>query len=56
MNWLDFEIYVGDLLEENGIKTTEELMSFSDDIHNRVEVAIADYAIDFGIEDYIPLY
>lgn len=53
---LNFEIYVGDLCDEENIKTEKELTKFSEDLHQLVENAIRDYASDNDIEDYCPAF
>lgn len=55
-DWLNFEIYVGDLLEEQNIKDADKLGKFSNDLHQQLEVAVIDYANDIGINDYDPVY
>ena len=52
----DFEIYIMDLAEAHDIKTKEELEFFADRLHEHLETAIQDYAMDEDIEDYDPCY
>lgn len=55
-DWLNFEIYIGDLLEEQNIRDADKLGKFSDELHQQLEMAVEDYANDTGIEDYDPVY
>lgn len=54
--YLDFEIYIGDLLEEKGFRTSEDLEEFADTLHTAIENAFNDYAVDYGIGDYEQQY
>lgn len=51
---LNVEIYIGELAEQNNIKTKEDLEMFSNNIHQIIENALMDYANDESIEDYEP--
>lgn len=51
---LNVEIYIGELAEQNNIKTKEDLEMFSENIHQIIENALMDYANDENIEDYEP--
>lgn len=55
-DWLNFEIYIGGLIESEKIKDAETLRRFSDSMHQQMELAVQDYADDEGIEDYDPVY
>ena len=56
MNWIAFEIMIGDICEEENIKTAEELESFADELHQRLENSILDYTLDNNIDGYEPSY
>ena len=45
---INFEIFVMDHCE--GAKTTEDLEELAEDLHERIELAIQDYAMDEGID------
>lgn len=56
-DYLDFEIYVMELCEKSKPKTTKEFEHLSDNLHQSIETAIADYIEDAEIEcDYEPQY
>ena len=54
--YLEFEIYIADLLETKGLRTSEDLEEFSDTLHTSIENAFNDYATDYGIGDYEQQY
>ena len=56
MSKLEFEIFIADLLEEKGFRTSEDLEEFADTLHTSIEIAFTDYATDYGIEDYEQQY
>lgn len=56
MSNLEFEIFIDDLLEEKGFRTSEDLEEFADTLHILIESAFTDYAMDYGIEDYEQQY
>lgn len=56
MNRIEFEIMIGDMCEEEGIKTAEELERFADKLHQDLENSMMDYAYDYNIEGYEPSY
>jgi len=53
---MEFELLVGDMCEREGIKSVSDLEEFSDNLHNIIENALRDYALDYDIEDYEPCY
>lgn len=53
---LEFEILIGDIIENEGVKTGEELSKLSEDLHSAIESAFCDYCMDNDIEDYEPLF
>lgn len=56
---LNFEILVMDLCEAAKPKSCVDLEDISEDLHQRVEIAIQDYIYDsenLNIDDYNPLY
>lgn len=57
MQLIDFELYIIDMLENNGIESGEELTAISFLLHEAVENAMYDYALDNDIyDDYEPSY
>lgn len=56
MNNIEFELIVMDMIYEHKIKDADELRDFSDGLHQSLEMAVEDYALDEGIENYIPVY
>ena len=55
MNDIEFELIVMDMIADHEIKDADELRDFSDRLHQSLEMAVWDYALDEGIE-YIPVY
>ena len=54
---LRFEILIADLVENEGIKSANDLQNFSNDLHEYIENALIDYAYDNNFsEDYSPMY
>ena len=53
---LKFEILIGDIIENEGFKTGEELNKLSENLHSAIESAFYDYCMDNDIEDYEPLF
>ena len=54
-NGLSFDIYIMDLIEAQKPKSAKDLIDFSEDLHQRVEMAIQDYIFDdenLDIDDY----
>lgn len=51
-DWLNFEIYIGDLIVRQEIATGEALSKFAEELHEHVENAVCDYAMDEGFYDY----
>lgn len=56
MNYIEFELAIMDMIDEQKIKDADTLRDFSDRLHQSLEMAVEDYASDEGIEDYIPVY
>lgn len=56
MNDIEFELMVMDMITEHKIKDADKLRDFSDELHQSLEMAVEDYALDEGIENYIPVY
>lgn len=54
-NFIEFELLVYEMIPE-GIDNVEDLQTFTYDLHQHLEIAVEDYAMDIGIEDYIPTY
>lgn len=58
LSWKDglsFEIFVSELCESVKPKTCKDLEKLSEDLHDRIEVAIEDYISDsdnLNIDDY----
>lgn len=48
-NGLNFDIYVMDLCEIINPQKASDLNNFSEDLHERVEMAIQDYIYDNGL-------
>lgn len=58
-NGLSFDIYIMDLIEAQKPKSVKDLIDFSEDLHQRVEMAIQDYIYDddtLDLDDYDPQY
>ena len=58
-NGLSFDIYIMDLIETQKPKSAKDLIDFSEDLHQRVEMAIQDYIYDddtLDLDDYDPQY
>ena len=55
-DWLNFEIYIGDLLEKQNIMDAEKLGKFSDELHQQLEMSVQDYANGIGMNGYEPVY
>lgn len=53
---LDFELSVLDMLESDPPKTAEDLEWVSATLHEHLETALMDFAMDAEIEDYDPQY
>lgn len=53
---LEFEILIDDMCEREGIESAKDLERFADNLHNIIENALRDYALDYDIEDYEPCY
>lgn len=56
---LNFDIYIMDLIESKQPKNASELIDFSEELHQRVEMAIQDYIYDdekLDINDYEAQY
>ena len=54
-NGLSFDIYIMDLIEAQKPKSAKDLIDFSEDLHQRIEMAIQDYIYDdenLDIDDY----
>ena len=56
-NGLSFEIYIMDLIEayKSDLTSASDLNDFSEDLHQRIEMAIQDYIYDdenLDIDDY----
>ena len=56
-NGLSFEIYIMDLIEayKSDLTSASDLNDFSEDLHQRIEMAIQDYIYDdenLNIDDY----
>lgn len=52
---LNFDIYIMDLIESKQPSNASELIDFSEELHQRVEMAIQDYIYDdekLDINDY----
>lgn len=52
----DFELAVMDLAEALEVKSKEDLEWLSCTLHEHLEIAVEDYAMDEGIEDYEAQY
>lgn len=53
---VQFELAVMDFAESYEVKTKASLEWFSVTLHEHLEIAMQDYAMDEGIEDYDPQY
>lgn len=53
---IEFELAAMDFAEACEVKTKADLEWFSAILHEHLETAIQDYAMDEGIEDYDPQY
>lgn len=54
-DFIEFELLIYEIIPE-GIDNVEVLQNFAYDLHQHLEIAVEDYAMDGGIEDYIPVY
>ena len=52
MDYLDIEIMIGDFLLNENIKDVTQLQIIADLIHQHVEAAISDFALDSNFDDY----
>lgn len=52
MDYLDIEIVIGDFLNDADIKNVNRLQIIADIIHQHVEAAISDFALDNSFDDY----
>ena len=55
-DFLDFEILVMDMVADRDIKDPDQLRDFSDRLHQSLELAIEDYALDMRIDNYESVY
>lgn len=53
---IEFELAAMDLAEALEVKTRDDLEWLSDTLHEHLETAMAEYAMDEGIEDYDSQY
>lgn len=53
---IQFELVAMDFAEACEVKTKDDLEWFSATLHEHLETAIQDYAMDGGIEDYDPQF
>ena len=56
---LNFEIYVGDLIEALKPKSEEEIERIADELHQSLEIGISDFIDDseeFDLDNYNPQY
>ena len=53
---IDFECVIMDLAENLEVKNKDDLEYLSATLHEHLETAIEDYAMDEEIEDYEPKY
>ena len=59
INWYtlnDFELVIMDLAEALEAKTKDDLERLSATLHEHLEMAVEDYAMDIKIEDYEAQY
>lgn len=56
MAFVEFEIAAMDFAEDCEVKTKDDLEWFSATLHEHLETAMQDYAMDEEIEDYDPQY
>lgn len=56
MDWLDFECMIADWAENDERKDSKSLEFFADHLHQHIEIALMDYALDNDIDDYEPSY
>lgn len=54
--WIEFELVCMDLMEALEVKTRDDLEWLSCTLHEHLEIAAQDYAMDEGIEDYEAQY
>ena len=54
--WIEFELVAMDFAEACEVKSKDDLEWFSAMLHEHLETAMQDYAMDEGIEDYEPSY
>lgn len=55
-SFIQFELVAMDFAESCEIKTKDDLEWFSSTLHEHLEIAMEDYAMDKEIEDYDPQY
>lgn len=53
---IEFELAAMDFAEAYEVKTKDDLEWFSATLHEHLETAMQDYAMDLEIEDYEPQY
>lgn len=53
---VEFELSAMDFAEDSGVKTKDDLEQFSALLHEHLENAMLDYAMDLGIDDYDSQY
>ena len=51
MNLIDLDILIMEMCEENEIVDGQTLSVFSQELHNTIERAIQDYALDYDLEN-----
>ena len=56
MTLIEFELGVMDLAEALEVKTADDLEWLSSTLHEHLETAMGDYAMDGEIEDYEPQF
>lgn len=56
INWMQFELYVMDLVEQAKCETASDYENIAEKLHESVETAIQDMCFDAGIDDYSPSY
>ena len=54
--YIEFELVVMDFAEAHEVKTKDDLEQLSAELHEHLEIAMQDYAMDYEIEDYDPQY
>lgn len=55
-DWLQFELYVMDLVDQAKCVTAADYERIAEQLHDSVETAIQDMCFDAGIDDYSPSY